>query len=74
MSEQPLNQLEGEVTSAQEALLEVVQTDPEKWWDARELREQARNGTGGEVMMYALTDLVNKGELRLNSKLLVRAK
>jgi hypothetical protein len=71
-TEPTLEDLQGKVAAAQEALLERARAAPETWLDAEELRTQARNGSGGDVMMFALTDLVNKGMLDLSEDLRVR--
>lgn len=68
--EQAMSTLQREVADAQKALLRVAHEQP-VWWDARSLREKARNGWSGDVMMYALTDLVNQGELILDERLRV---
>jgi hypothetical protein len=67
----PQNGLQQEVDEAQKALLGEAQKKP-GWWDPKELRDVAQNGWGGDVMMYALTDLVNQGELELGADLQVR--
>jgi hypothetical protein len=72
-SERALKDLGERVAAAQEALLAKCQDQPDKWWDAAELREAARNGWPGEVMMFALTDLVNQGKLELDRQLRVKA-
>ena len=66
------NQLDQEVVEAQAALLACAAEKPDRWWPAGELRKEAQNGWGGDVMMFALTDLVNRNRLRLNAKLQVR--
>jgi hypothetical protein len=71
--EQTLKDLEQRVLEAQEDLLRIVRGDPEKWWDARDLRQAAVNGLSGEIMMFALTDLVNQDKLDLDGRLRVRA-
>ena len=71
--EQTLKELEERVGEAQQELLELVNEDPHKWWDPRELRQAARNGVSGEIMMFALTDLVNQDRLALDERLRVRA-
>jgi hypothetical protein len=69
--EQAMSTLQREVAEAKAALLHAAREQPH-WWDPRELRERARNGWTGDIMMYALTDLVNQGELLLNEQLLVK--
>ena len=64
-------ELEIAVAEAQAELLRVAREDP-TWWNPQKLRDAAQNGWGGDVMMYALTDLVNRGELVLNEDLEVR--
>ena len=73
--EQSLKKLDEEVEKAQEALASTAAEDPTKWWDARDLRRQAAvNGWAGDVMSFALTDLVNSGKFELNPHLKVRPK
>jgi hypothetical protein len=69
-------ELDEEIRAAQDALLETLRRSPEDWWDARELREETRNGVKwpGEVMTFALTDLVNQGRLELDPELRVKIK
>ncbi len=55
--------LDAEIARAREKLLEVARQDAEKWWTARELKVQARNGWGSGVMGLALRALVADGEL-----------
>ena len=71
-SEPTLDDLQENVVQAQEALLVEVKKQPRKWFDPQQLRDAARNGSGGDVMMFALTDLVNQGKLELGSDLRVR--
>lgn len=66
------SELDREVQEAQKALLERAGKEPAKWWPPSELRDAAQNGWGGDVMMFALTDLVNRGRLELNAQLRVR--
>lgn len=70
--EPTLRELDEHVRKAQEALMAKIAEDPHRWWEAEELRDEARNGSPREVMMYALTDLVNREELTLDRHLRVR--
>ncbi len=72
--EQSLKRLDEEIEAAQSALLATANTRPDEWWDARVLRDAARNGWAGDVMSFALTDLVNRDEFELNPRLKVRPK
>lgn len=63
--------LDNQIRAAQADLLRACNED-DKWWDPRALRKTAANGRPGDVMMFALTDLVNQGVLALNDKLWVR--
>jgi hypothetical protein len=72
-SEQALNDFRDRVAAAQEALLAQCRDQPDRWWNADQLRDAARNGWPGEVMMFALTDLVNQGKLELDRELRVKA-
>jgi hypothetical protein len=71
-TEPTLDDLRGRVSVAQTALLAKARATPEEWLDPEELRTAARNGNGGDVMMFALTDLVNQGKLDLHDDLRVR--
>jgi len=70
--EQSLKRLEDEIEEAQAALETTAATRPDEWWDARDLRKAAANGWAGDVMSFALTDLVNRGKFELNPHLKVR--
>ena len=72
--EQSLTKLSKDVAAAQKELAKTARTRPNEWWDARELRREARNGWAGGVMSFALTDLVNGGSFELNPHLKVRPK
>ncbi len=72
--EQSLKKLDEEIRAAQAALARTAAKDPDAWWDARDLRQQAANGWAGDVMSFALTDLVNSGKFELNPHLKVRPK
>lgn len=63
---------EASVKEAQAAIVRELEKDPTEWREARRLREAAENGVGGEIMMFALTDLVNREKLVLNDELWVR--
>jgi hypothetical protein len=65
------NNIREDVEAAQKAILRTAAASGRPW-DPKELREAARNGWSGDVMMFALTDLVNQGRLVLDSNLLVR--
>jgi hypothetical protein len=72
-TEPTLEDLQGKVAAAQEALLNKARSAPHgEWLDPEKLRTAARNGSGGDVMMFALTDLVNQGKLDLHDDLRVR--
>jgi len=64
--------LQRSVEAAQAALLDKARAKPD-WWDADDLRAAAQNGWAGEVMMFALTDLVNHEQLEINAQLQVKA-
>ena len=67
-----LDTLRRGAAQAQKAILAAAAADPEKWWNPRELRAVACTGQIGTVMSYALTDLVNQGQLELDPRLRVR--
>jgi hypothetical protein len=69
--EQAMITLQRDVEQAKAALLREARERPE-WWDPRDLREKARDALSGDVMMYALTDLVNQGDLVLDEQLHVK--
>lgn len=71
-TEPTLDDLQEKVAEAQSALLAKLEEHRGEWFDPDELRTAARNGSGGEVMMFALTDLVNQGKLELGADLRVR--
>ena len=74
MADQALSELGEAVEAAQQALLEAAGGQPDLWWDARELQTAAQNGVrwSGDIMMFALTDLVNQGALELDDTLRVK--
>lgn len=65
-------QLDALVDEAQDALLAAAAEAPEEWWEPDDLRRRAQNGAGGDVMMFALTDLVNRGNFELDRSLRVK--
>lgn len=73
-NERAMSELTAEVQGAQDALMKAIKQEPTKWWNARQLRGATRNGREwpGDVMTFALTDLVNQGRLELGSDLQVR--
>ena len=58
-------QLAGEIAEARDALLDVVQRDPKRWWVAYQLKDQARNGWSASIMNMALARLVDTGVFEL---------
>jgi hypothetical protein len=52
-------QLANEVAEAREALVDSARRDPERWWFAYELKDQARNGWSSSAMSMALTRLID---------------
>ena len=75
-NERAISELSGEIQGAQEALMRAVEQEPDKWWNARQLRAATRNGLEwpGDILTFALTDLVNQGRLELGSDLQVKFK
>jgi hypothetical protein len=71
-TEPTLDELQDMVIRAQAALLSELEERRGEWRDPEELRTAARNGSGGDVMMFALTDLVNQGKVDLGPDLRVR--
>jgi hypothetical protein len=68
-----MDELGAAIADAQEALVDVARHESDiEWWDPQVLREKARNGHNGDVMMYALTDLVNREVFLLNRHLEVK--
>jgi hypothetical protein len=64
--------LDHEIDAACKALLELAETDREKWWTAFELKVQARNGWSSAVMGLALRRLVAEDLFEQRSDLRVR--
>lgn len=50
-----------EIAKASEALVEVSQQSPQKWWNARELKATARNGWSAAATSLALGRLIEDG-------------
>jgi hypothetical protein len=83
--ERALSDLDDDIKSAQSALMETLSQEPDKWWNARELRVEALShangdasakdhGWSGDLLTFALTDLVNQGALELDPELRVKLK
>lgn len=73
IEEQSIGEMTASIKAAQHDLLEKARSEPDRWWDAQALRAAAQNGHPGDVMMFALTDLVNRGSLLVDSRLHVKA-
>lgn len=65
--------LSEEVARATAALIQTSRTAPEKWWSARELKAEAKNGWSHAATNMALRSLIADGtftvkghEVRLN--------
>ena len=67
-----MEQLTSDVEDAQAHLTTIAKEDPDKWWWPDELRSRARNGHPGDVMMFALTDLVNREVFEVDKRLRVK--
>jgi hypothetical protein len=48
-----------EIAEAREALIETARLDPERWWFAYELKDQARNGWSAGAMNMALRRMID---------------
>jgi hypothetical protein len=70
--ESTLRVMAEEIAKAQAAILGKARERADEWWNPRDLRDAAQNGSTGDVMMFALTDLVNRGQLKIDSQLRVR--
>jgi hypothetical protein len=57
--------LAGEIAEARDALLDTVRRDPERWWIAYQLKDQARNGWSASTMNLALSRLIDTGVFEL---------
>lgn len=74
--ERAISELSGDIQGAQASLMQTIEQEPQRWWNARQLRAATRNGREwpGDILTFALTDLVNQGKLELGSDLQVRLK
>lgn len=63
-----------EIAAARAALLECATQQPDRWWDAFELKSMARNGWSAGAMGLALGELLDDGALELDVDLRVRAR
>jgi hypothetical protein len=72
--EEGLRRLSGDMEAAQSVLLRVVaESEPDKWWTARELAELLPSPSPSpSVVMIALYDLVKQHKLELDARLRVR--
>lgn len=61
-----------QLSSARNALLTVARAEPDRWWSAEELRKAAQNGFPSTIVSVALNDLVDRHQLRLNSRLMIQ--
>jgi hypothetical protein len=52
--------LSREIAQAREAMLELARREPDRWWTARDLKVQTRNGWGSGVMGLALQKLLDE--------------
>jgi hypothetical protein len=59
-------QLADEIVAARGALLERINENPERWWPAYELKDDARNGHSAGAMNMALTRLIDDGLVELD--------
>lgn len=50
-----------EIAQASEALIQVSEQTPAKWWNARELKAEARNGWSSAATTLALGRLIEDG-------------
>jgi RNA:NAD 2'-phosphotransferase (TPT1/KptA family) len=55
--------LSREIAEARDALLALVEQQPEQWWTARDLKVRTRNGWSSGVMGLALQELLEEGIL-----------
>lgn len=64
--------LDEQISAAREQLVRVAGADPERWWNAYELKTRARNGSGSGTMGLALHQLVEEGVVERREDLRVR--
>jgi hypothetical protein len=57
-----------EIAKARDALMALAEQQPERWWTARELKVQTRNGWSSGVMGLALQELLDDGVLERRSE------
>jgi hypothetical protein len=70
--EEGLRRLDGDMEEARTVLLRVVaESEPGKWWTARELADLLPS-PASSVVMIALYDLVKQQKLELDPRLRVR--
>jgi hypothetical protein len=58
--------LREEIEKATKALVELSQGTPERWWDARELKAEAKNGWSHAATNLALSRLIEEGTFVVN--------
>lgn len=56
-----------EIAEAREAMLDLARQEPDRWWYAYELKDQARNGWSGGAMSIALGRMIETGIFELDS-------
>jgi hypothetical protein len=64
--------LTDEIVAARDALLELMQDQPERVWSAYELKTQAQNGWSGGAMTLALEGLIDDGAVEVLPDLRIR--
>ncbi|HEU4702000.1 MAG TPA: hypothetical protein VFS37_05905 [Conexibacter sp.] len=63
-----------EIAAARDALIDCAQREPDKWWEAFELKTAARNGWSAGAMGLALGELLDDGVFELDADQRVRAR
>jgi hypothetical protein len=61
MPRTPTADLTEEIAAARAALIETVQSEPDTWWSAYDLKIDVRNGWSAGAMSLALNGLVADG-------------
>jgi len=63
-----------EVAAARAAIVDCAQREPDKWWEAFELKTIARNGWSAGAMGLALGELLDDGTFELDADQRVRTR
>jgi hypothetical protein len=66
------DRLADDVASAKDALIEVAESEPGRWWRAAELKTRARNGWDPGAMSIAMAELIDEERFQVGDRLHVR--